>query len=527
MPRLYRPVYTKIIPEGAHLFTRNGKRFARFKVKNKTVEGQITAKGDRVRLLSRIWRGEFRDPDGMVHDVRLCTDKEAANQKLAELIRKADRKSARMGDAYDEHHKRALSDHVADFRAYMEGKGNTIHHAKKTCNRVQAVLDGCRFAFIGDLSGSAVVKWLADQRQADKIGIQTSNYYLRDLKGFCRWLVRDRRTGDNPLAHLAGMNAAVEDRLERRALEPEDFALFVEAARTGEPFRGLSGEDRAILYTVGAYTGFRAAELASLDPECFDLAGEVATVTVEAGYSKRRRRDTQPLRSDLAALLRDWLLGKPAQSPLWPGNWVNEAADMVRLDLASATERMQTKNPKARGIPFQDEAGRVFDFHAIRHQFISNLAAAGVHPKIAQALARHSTITLTMDRYTHLGVFDQTAALDKLPALPGTAPRLIESARATGTDGKRSARDQLEKREQSLLNESSACSPACATTDFSCVSMTTADNGRGEREPGHEPRKSLELIGVASDYDPMTTHATTRRPRGGMADTGDLKSPGV
>jgi hypothetical protein len=29
----------------------------------------------------------------------------------------------------------------------------------------------------------------------------------------------------------------------------------------------------------------------------------------------------------------------------------------------------------------------VFDFHAIRHQFISSLAAAGVHPKTAQTLA--------------------------------------------------------------------------------------------------------------------------------------------
>jgi len=50
-----------------------------------------------------------------------------------------------------------------------------------------------------------------------------------------------------------------------------------------------------------------------------------------------------------------------------------------------------------------------------------------------QALARHCTITLTMDRYAHVNVFNQPAALDKLPALPGKpAP---ESLRATGTDG--------------------------------------------------------------------------------------------
>jgi hypothetical protein len=48
-------------------------------------------------------------------------------------------------------------------------------------------------------------------------------------------------------------------------------------------------------------------------------------------------------------------------------------------------------------LAFRDDANRVFDFHSLRHQNVSNLAVAGVHPKIAQTLARHSTITLTLD----------------------------------------------------------------------------------------------------------------------------------
>ena len=70
------------------------------------------------------------------------------------------------------------------------------------------------------------------------------------------------------------------------------------------------------------------------------------------------------------------------------------------------------------GIAYEDAAGRVFDFHAFRHGFISNLARAGVHPKVAQVLARHSTITLTMDRYAHVGIVDLRGALDRLPGLP-------------------------------------------------------------------------------------------------------------
>jgi hypothetical protein len=78
---------------------------------------------------------------------------------------------------------------------------------------------------------------------------------------------------------------------------------------------------------------------------------------------------------------------------------------MLRADLAAAK------------IPYRDAEGRVFDSRALRQQFISNLARGGVHRKEAQTLARHSTITLTMDRYTHLALADLTSALERLPAI--------------------------------------------------------------------------------------------------------------
>jgi len=78
-----------------------------------------------------------------------------------------------------------------------------------------------------------------------------------------------------------------------------------------------------------------------------------------------------------------------------------------------------------------DDAGRVADFHCFRHSFITRLAKAGVSPKVAQSLARHSTITLTMDRYAHVGLADELAALDALPAVEVQTTQLA----ATGTDG--------------------------------------------------------------------------------------------
>jgi site-specific recombinase XerD len=187
--------------------------------------------------------------------VKLCKDKTAAQQLLNQMVKRSEMERAGIGDPFEEHRKRPLAQHLADFGKYLESKGNTVGYAKRTAGRVQAILNGCRFTYISDLSPSAVIQWLAEERKAGRLGIKTSNYYLRDMKAFCRWLVRDRRTNDNPLVHLSGMNAAVEASRERRTLTEEDFAALVTAAKQGGSIRMLSGPDRAVLYTLAAYVG--------------------------------------------------------------------------------------------------------------------------------------------------------------------------------------------------------------------------------------------------------------------------------
>ncbi|UCF00257.1 MAG: tyrosine-type recombinase/integrase, partial [Planctomycetota bacterium] len=80
---------------------------------------------------------------------------------------------------------------------------------------------------------------------------------------------------------------------------------------------------------------------------------------------------------------------------------------------------------------YVDEAGRYADFHALRHTCGTLLAAAGVHPKTAQEIMRHSDIRLTMDYYTHFMTGQEHKAVESLPNLGGQ----IDSKRTTGTDG--------------------------------------------------------------------------------------------
>ena len=62
--------------------------------------------------------------------------------------------------------------------------------------------------------------------------------------------------------------------------------------------------------------------------------------------------------------------------PYLVGSWPEKASVMLKRNLEAA------------GIPYQDKAGRFLDFHSLRHTFGTNLARAGVAPKVAQELMR-------------------------------------------------------------------------------------------------------------------------------------------
>ncbi len=394
-----------------------------------------TAGAKRIREKSKTFRGRYRAADGKIRTVSLCDDLDAAETMLAEIAQRAKREARGDIDPFEVHRKRPLTDHLEDFRAFLDAKGNTAAHVALTLQRITAAFDGCKFTKLADLNGGRVAGWLADRRKGS-LSIASSNHHLVAVKSFGHWLVKDRRSPENPFAHLSKLNEKVDVRHERRALTADELTRTIQAAeRSVLRFRGLDGSTRAILYRLAAMTGLRANELGSLSPASFDLSADPPTITIEAGYSKRRREDVLPLHSDLAARLRQWLSERNQQSDdprvilklpntaetkcerLFPGMWTNCAAEMLRLDLDAA------------GVAYSTDGG-LADFHALRHTFVSNLVAGGVHPKLAQQLARHSTITLTMDRYSHVGLLDLNAALESLPSIATTD---ANECRATGT----------------------------------------------------------------------------------------------
>jgi len=320
-----------------------------------------------------------------------------------------------------------LASHLEDFHKMLLDKGNTAKHARTVKGRAERAFAACGFRFYSDIDATALAEHLAELRKdtqdADgnaKQGIarQTSNFILGSCNQFCRWMLKYHRAHENPLTHLTKMNVRQDRRHDRRALTADELRRLLEAAETGPELFGMAGPERRLCYRLAAESGLRASELRSLTRASFDMKAQPPTVTVQAGYSKHRREDTLPLRPDTAAVLATYLAGKHpgAQAFNMPKSY--DTATMIRADLEAA------------GIEYTDAAGRFADFHCLRHSFITGLANGGVHPSTAQALARHSTIVLTMDRYSHSLRGQQAEALDALPDL--SAPP-AESAKATGT----------------------------------------------------------------------------------------------
>lgn len=408
------------------------------------------------------WYGQFRDLGGHVHRVPLATDKVAAQQMLADLVKQSERGHAGVSDPYAKHTWRPLTEHIKDFEKSTAANGATAKYTKMTAERVRDMVEGCEFRFIPDINADKVSTWLAEQREArSNFGVSTSNHYMRAMANFCNWLAdkkRGNRCASSPYGEVAALDEETDVRRPRRALTDDEIAWLVDSTEKGPVIGEISGEDRAMLYRVALMTGLRASELKSLSPESFDVASVPSTVTVEACYSKHRKRDVLPLHSDIVPRLRAWLStkaegmdeapvilsikGVPAGEDrrLWTGPAVKmrRTAETVRRDLKLARKRwIEAATDDAEGKAREKSEFLVYktregyaDFHALRHTFITRMLRNGVSTYHAQPLARHANIKQTI-KYTHKLPAELAQALQQVPSLP-TQPMAPATSVAVG-----------------------------------------------------------------------------------------------
>jgi integrase len=375
-----------------------------------------------LRKRGKVWYYRYVNGDGVKCESKGCSDKRATEELAraaeAEAARVraglSDPKAERLADAG----RRPILEHLADFIRTLEAKGDDAKHIRLTRTYSARVLTLGRIERIADLAPSAAMEALA-KLKAKKLSPRTINAHITAVKAFSRWLQKDGRSTDNPLATVGKVSEETDRRLVRRPLSESELHRLIASTRTAPAWRGMAGADRAVFYTIGAMTGLRRSELESLVPGSFRLDDDVAMVVVAAAYTKNGKVAEQPIPRPLADSLRVWLITKAPERHVFD-------------PLPEKTGLMLKTDLRRCGIDPVDGAGRVVDMHSLRHGFITMLAKSGVSVKVLQTLARHSDPKLTLNVYSHLTVFDTAGALDALPDLtrPGPAP---EAARLTGT----------------------------------------------------------------------------------------------
>jgi integrase len=367
---------------------------------------------------SKNWTIKYKDENGQWKMVTGYTDKEATRTKLREMEREIECRKRGLVDPFERPRQQALSEHVEAFRRHLGSEGNTGEYIDKTISRVDAMIEGCHFGRIEDLTAhdcsDRVIAYLKKRRSGEnKVSAATSNHYLTAIKNFCNWATKVGRMPVSSIGNVSKTSTDDDDARQRRAATDDQLAKIVKAAAKGPIVYGLTGEQRMYLYLTAAYSGLRAAELAGLRPFDFKLRSNPPHIFVRASLAKNRTETEQPLPVEFAATLDGWIrrTARPDEK-VWPGNWYQRAAEMLQVDL------------KAAKIPYETEDG-FLDFHALRVTFITSLVRGGVHPKIVQTLARHSQIDLTMQLYTRLTSQETVSALS---ALPKVAPNMHQTS---------------------------------------------------------------------------------------------------
>jgi len=340
----------------------------------------------------RVFRGRYRLGNGRrVYDVSLATDKRhVAEAKLTKLFaeREAEIAGLLAPKPLRDAAQKALADHLKDYVADLSAQGRSKKHVALARNRVQRLCQQCGWMKPSDVTSDSFNAWRAKQKLAPK----TCNEYLGLASAFLNWLERNQRIASNPMRRVAKAETKGKERRKRRALSQTEIDLLL----------GKSGK-RGLAYFLAAYTGLRRGEMKQLMWSDVHLDAPKPFIEVRASTTKNHRSALIPLVPALAEALR---VRVPLNS--------DKTGKVFRLGVP--TPETLRDDLKASGIAVCDDLGRVVDFHALRHTFATMLARAGIPPRVAMELMRHSDMRLTQGTYTDATVLPLFNEVAKLPS---------------------------------------------------------------------------------------------------------------
>ena len=341
-----------------------------------------------------------------------------------------------------------LDSFVLQYVSFRRAEGLKETTLRDTLGRIRQMAKACGFALLSDVNEHRLNDWFI--ALSDK-GMSAGTRRLLFVYAFAffDWMVAREHLPKNPMANCPRPRKLKRDiRKRRRALTEAEFKELVRVAKlrplaeyakmrlvgsrnpafwaanpiTPANIEHLANEARnmlhhkevarkeidglkwALIYKTLGWTGLRWGELRALQVRQVYFA-ESSCLTLDPMQEKNGNGSSIPIKAELAAELKDWITARG----LGPHDPI--------FQMPSKGMKRFCYDREAAGIIPMDANGRSIDLHALRYTFATFLSLAGVAPRTAMKLMRHSKMDLTMSLYTDATQLDGVSAAESLTSL--------------------------------------------------------------------------------------------------------------
>ena len=251
------------------------------------------------------------------------------------------------------------------------------------------------------ITTATVRKW----RDHLRIGrtARTTNHYVKDITGLFKAAIDEGIIAANPCGPLKAL--PLEDSRERKPFYPGEVGRLIESAPSAD-WRGV--------ILVGAFTGLRLGDCASLTWGHVDLAAGIIAIT--PSKTRRKRIEVRiPLHPQVQGFLESHPISDDDDAPLFPSLAKRSVsgAHGLSLTFAGIMDAAGVSRGKCSNVGRKNhERG----FHSLRHTFTSWLSNAGVSQELRQAMTGHLDDG-SHKLYTHHDFELLKGAVERLPRL--------------------------------------------------------------------------------------------------------------
>lgn len=214
------------------------------------------------------------------------------------------------------------------------------------------------------------------------LGSRTIQHHLSALRTFYRWLMREGRVADNP---VAGIRAPKSPKRLPKNLDVDQVNQLLDGKHDSE----LAVRDHAMMELFYS-SGLRLAELVSLDLDSLDI--RAANLRVTGKGNKERQL---PVTGTAIDAIRAWL---PVRR-----QWLGNDSDCMALFVSKQKKRITARSVQMRLATLARQRGldgRIHP-HMLRHSFATHLLESSRDLRAVQELLGHANLSTTQV-YTHL-----------------------------------------------------------------------------------------------------------------------------